>query len=181
MMTGPRRDFPVPHLAQRLADGALIYRDAKFLIKFLSQITQATRATFTDLYFQLTVFFFIQRGNKYVLSPRQGEILGGKGDLLIFPPGSMVTMENRPVMEGDYQALGVCYAHNLIDKVFSEMPPTTAANGVQIVRATEHNLPNILSLIQDTLDNNTLPDAIRDHRLLEPLLWLREQGFRLPT
>ena len=35
---GAARDFPVPHLAQRLADGALIYRDAKFLIKFLSQI-----------------------------------------------------------------------------------------------------------------------------------------------
>ena len=145
------------------------------------QITQATTATFTKLYFRLTFFFFIQRGSKYVLSPKQGEMLGEEGDLMIFAPGSMVTMENRPVMEGDYRALGVCYTHDLINSVFSDIPKSDAANDVQIVRAAEHNPSDILSLIQDTLDNDALPDTIRHHRLLEPLLWLREQGFQLPA
>ena len=144
-------------------------------------ITQATTATFTELYFRLTFFFFIQRGSKYVLSPKQGEMLGEEGDLMIFPPGSMVTMENRPVMEGDYRALGVCYTHDLINSVFSDVPKFDAAQGVQIVRASQHNPAGILSLIQDTLDNDALPATIRNHRLLEPLLWLREQGFQLPT
>lgn len=144
-------------------------------------ITQATRATFTELYFRLTFFFFIQRGSKYVLSPTQGEMLGEEGDLMIFPPGSMVTMENRPVMEGNYQALGVCYTHDLINSVFAGTPKSDAANGVQIVRAAEHQPSSILNLIQDTLNNSALPDSIRDHRLLEPLLWLREQGFQVPT
>lgn len=144
-------------------------------------ITQATTATFTELYFRLTFFFFIQRGSKYVFSPKQGEMLGEEGDLMIFPPGSLVTMENRPVMEGDYRALGVCYTHDLINSVFSDLPKTRAAKGVQIVRAAEHSSSEILSLIQDTLDNDALPGTIRDHRLLEPLLWLREQGFYLPT
>ncbi|MFT5868453.1 MAG: AraC-like DNA-binding protein [Paracoccaceae bacterium] len=145
------------------------------------QITQATTATFTELYFRLTFFFFIQRGSKYVLSPKQGEMLGEEGDLMIFPPGSMVTMENRPVMEGDYRALGVCYSHDLINSVFSDLPKLDAANGVQIVRVAENNPSGILSLIQDTLDNDALPETIRNHRLLEPLLWLREQGLQLPT
>ena len=144
-------------------------------------ITQATTATFTELYFRLTFFFFIQRGSKYVLSPKQGEMLGEEGDLMIFPPGSMVTMENRPVMEGDYRALGVCYTHDLINSVFSDVPEFDATQGVQIVRASQHNPAGILSLIQDTLDNDALPATIRNHRLLEPLLWLREQGFQLPT
>lgn len=144
-------------------------------------ITQATTATFTELYFRLTFFFFIQRGSKYVLSPKQGEMLGEEGDLMIFPPGSMVTMENRPVMEGDYRALGVCYTHDLINSVFGDAPKFDAAQGVQIVRASQHNPAGILSLIQDTLDNDALPATIRNHRLLEPLLWLREQGFQLPT
>jgi AraC-like DNA-binding protein len=144
-------------------------------------ITQATRATFTELYFRLTFFFFIQRGSKYVLSPKQGEMLGEEGDLMIFPPGSMVTMENRPVMEGDYRALGVCYSHDLINSVFSDLPKSDAANGIQIVRGAENNPSGILNLIQDTLDNDALPETIRNHRLLEPLLWLREQGLQLPT
>ena len=108
-------------------------------------------------------------------------MLGEEGDLMIFPPGSMVTMENRPVMEGDYRALGVCYTHDLINSVFSDVPKFDAAQGVQIVRASQHNPAGILSLIQDTLDNDALPSTIRNHRLLEPLLWLREQGFQLPT
>ena len=144
-------------------------------------ISQATRATFTELYFRLTFFFFIQRGSKYVLTPSQGEMLGQEGDLMIFPPGSMVTMENRPVMEGDYRAFGVSYSHDLINVVFSDLPKSDAAQGVQIVRAAENSPSNILGLIQDTLDNTALPDTIRDHRLLAPLLWLREQGFQLPT
>jgi len=144
-------------------------------------ITQATTATFTELYFRLTFFFFIQRGSKYVLSPSQGEMLGEEGDLMIFPPGSMVTMENRPVMEWDYRALGVSYSHDLINSVFSDLPKSNAAQGVQIVRRAENNTSLILKLIQDTLDNDALPVSIRDHRLLEPLLWLREQGFQLPT
>ena len=108
-------------------------------------------------------------------------MLGEEGDLMIFSPGSMVTMENRPVMEGGYRALGVCYTQDLINSVFGNAPKSDAAHGVQIVRASQHNPAGILSLIQDTLDNDALPATIRNHRLLEPLLWLREQGFQLPT
>ncbi len=144
-------------------------------------ITQATTATFTELYFRLTFLFFIQRGSKYVLHPTQGEMLGEEGDLMIFPPGAMVTMENRPVMNETYRALGVCFSHDLVDGVFSDVPKTQAERGVQIVRASEHNPSDILSLITDTLNNASLSEMIKKHRLLEPLLWLRAQGFNLPT
>ncbi|MEM1286024.1 MAG: AraC family transcriptional regulator [Pseudomonadota bacterium] len=145
------------------------------------QITQATTATFTELYFRLTFLFFIQRGSKYVLSPTQGEMEGHEGDLMIFPPGSIVTMENRPVMNADYRALGVCFTHDLVDSVFADVPKSDVASGVQIVRAKEHNPSDILSLIQETLDNDSLPETIKQHRLIEPLLWLRGKEFYLPT
>lgn len=145
------------------------------------QITQATTATFTELYFRLTFLFFIQRGSKHVLCPTQGEIAGHEGDLIIFPPGSIVTMENRPVMNDDYRALGVCFSHDLVDAVFADLPKTNSALGVQVVRALDHNPSDILSLIQETLDNDSLPEPIKQHRLIEPLLWLRSKGFQLPT
>ncbi|MGX9354723.1 helix-turn-helix transcriptional regulator [Roseobacteraceae bacterium S113] len=145
-------------------------------------ISQATRATFTELYFRLTFFFFIQSGAKYVHIPSQGEMLGEEGDLMIFPPGASVTMENRPVMEGNYRALGLCYTNAHIAQVFGEDagvrhgPPD-----IQVLRAKTHRPADILALIEDTLADNTLPSAIREHRLLEPLLWLRAQGFHLTT
>lgn len=144
-------------------------------------ITQATTATFVDLYFRLTFLFFIQRGEKHVETATQGEMLGREGDLMIFPPGAMVTMVNRPVLDDAYRALGVCFSHDLIDAVFADAPKTKIATDVQIIRSDLHNPNAILSLIQDNLSNDSLPEPIRQHRLIEPLIWLREQGIILPT
>lgn len=144
-------------------------------------ISQATTATFVDLYFRLTFLFFIERGSKQVETSTQGEILGEEGDLMIFPPGSMVTMENRPVLGEDYRALGVCFTHDLIDAVFGDLPTPPEAKGVQIVPASAPNLADILALIQATVNDAAMPEIVRQHRLLEPLIWLREQGVYLPT
>ncbi|EDQ32299.1 AraC-type DNA-binding domain-containing protein [Hoeflea phototrophica DFL-43] len=144
-------------------------------------ISQATTATFADLYFRLTFLFFIEHGSKQVETPMQGKILGEEGDLMIFPPGSMVTMVNRPTLEKDYRALGVCFTHDLIDAVYGDLPTPSTANGVQIVPAATHHPSGILALVQATLNDTTLPETIRQHRLLEPLIWLREQGIHLPT
>jgi AraC-like DNA-binding protein len=144
-------------------------------------ISQATTATFTDLYFRLTFLFFIQRGSKYVVTQSQSEMLGEEGDLMIFPPGAMVTMENRPVLNEMYRAFGVCFSHDLIEAVYGDLPNPKHATDVQIVR-TENPDPNaILSLLQDTLADEDLPMSIRKHRLIEPLIWLREIGIHLPT
>lgn len=144
-------------------------------------ISQATSATFTDLYFRLTFFFFIQRGTKRVLTLTNDEMFGEEGDLVILPPGSMITMENRTVLNGNFRALGVCFPHDLIEKVYADLPTPIEARGVQVLRAENYDLSIILKLIQDTLNDDTLPSSIRQHRLLEPLIWLREQGIHLPV
>ncbi|MEO1194297.1 MAG: AraC family transcriptional regulator [Pseudomonadota bacterium] len=100
---------------------------------------------------------------------------------MIFPPGSMVTMENRPVMNGDYRALGVSFPHEMIDAVFGDLPKTTALSEVQVVSGRASDPATILTLIQETLSDETPPAVIKRHRLLEPLVWLRAQGVRLPT
>ncbi|MEH6739224.1 MAG: AraC family transcriptional regulator [Sulfitobacter sp.] len=144
-------------------------------------ISQATTATFTDLYFRLTFFFFIQTGSKRVLSPTQGELIGQAGDLMIFPPGSMVTMENRPVLDDSYRAVGVSFSDDLIDAVFADHQLHTVPKGIQIVRAEPDHPSNLLDLITATLADDALPPSIQQHRLLEPLIWLRDKGYQLPT
>ncbi|MCR9194431.1 MAG: AraC family transcriptional regulator [Hyphomonas sp.] len=144
-------------------------------------ISQATTATFVDLYFRLTFLFFIEQGSKRVFTATQGEMVGEEGDLMIFPPASMVTMENRPVLGADYRAVGVCFTHDLIDAVYDGLPIPEEARGLQIVRASRHQPADVLALVQGTMNNQDLPETIREHRLLEPLIWLREQGIFLPT
>lgn len=143
-------------------------------------ITQATSATFTDLYFSLTFLFFIRSGSKRVTCPRNGEVVGESGDLMIVPPGSVITLENRPILNAHYRADGVCFANELVDQVFAE-PTRQTAPGIQVLHAEPHRPQHILSLIRETLERHDLPAEIRRHRLLEPLIWLRENGISLPS
>lgn len=142
-------------------------------------ISQATTATFTDLYFQHTFLFFIQVGSKRVLCPINGELIGYAKDVMIFPPGSMVTLENRPVLGNDYRATGVCFSHRMIETVFSKGKSTPEPTGIQILRDGADQSLQILSAVQATLNDTALPDPIRQHRLLEPLIWLKYNGIYL--
>lgn len=142
------------------------------------QITQATTATFTDLYLRVAFLFFIQTGSKQVLTPSQ-EIVAEEGDLLVFPPGSMVTMENRPLLDQSYRAVGVSFPDHLIRAVFRDAPQHSRQTGVDILRREDHRPMEILPVIMETLGSASLPRVVRKHRLVEPLLWLMDRGFHL--
>lgn len=140
-------------------------------------ISQATTATFTDLYFQHTFLFFIQVGSKKVLCPINGELIGHVEDVMIFPPGSMVTMENRPVLGDDYRATGVYFPRHMIETVFSNRKSKSESAGIQILQASTSC--QILNNIQATLNDTEIPEPIRQHRLLEPLIWLKYNDIHL--
>ncbi len=142
-------------------------------------ITQATAALFTDLYFSKTYLFYIQQGTKHFQVSGQKLMRAKEGDLIIFPPSSVVTIENRPVRNADYRALGLSFSHDLTDAVFADMP--WAKIGIQIVRPEASEFMGIVELARDTIENTALPPVIRRHRSQEPLIWLREQGVQLPV
>ena len=147
----------------------------------LFEITQATTATFTDLYIQYTFLFFIQTGSKRVVCPVNGELLGAEGDLMIFPPGGMVTLENRPVVDRAYKAVGISFPDSLIQDVFPEerAPGSEQGHGVRVVRSQQSDPAPVIAAIQETISRDDLPEAVRQHRLLEPLVWLRQEGYWL--
>lgn len=143
-------------------------------------ITQATTATFTDLYLRLAFLFFVQTGSKRVVTRTQ-DLVAHEGDLLIFPPGSMVTMENRPVLDASYAAVGISFSDALVKDVFSRGPSTANGSAVQILRAMPHRPMDLLPIIKDTLERRSLPESILRQRLKEPLIWLKETGVHLAT
>lgn len=144
----------------------------------LYPISQATTATFSDLYLRLAFLFFIETGSKRVVTPTQ-DLIGEEGDLLIFPPGSMVTMENRPVLDRSYRAVGISFPDELVTAVFADLPVPADRGSVQILRAEPHRPMDLLPIIEDTLSQEALPDVILRHRLLEPLIWLKDKGVHI--
>lgn len=144
----------------------------------LYPITQATTATFTDLYLRVAFLFFIQAGSKQVSTPSQ-ELVAEEGDLLVFPPGSMVTMQNRPVLDRSYRAVGLSFPDQMVRAIFGDGPSRAGGTGIELLRRDEHRPMDILPIIVETLGNTSLPAVIKQNRLAEPLLWLKAKGVRL--
>lgn len=143
-------------------------------------IVQATSSVFPDLYFRQTFLFFIESGSKRVVDSQKSELIAETGDLLLFPPESMVTMENRPVMENNYRALGIAYSNDSVLSVFPESS-TSSTSDIQIIRSEKYHPELLVPLIQETMHDKNLPEALRNHRLMEPLIWLKHQGFQAPA
>lgn len=147
-------------------------------------ISQATNAALTDIYFHKTCLFFIQKGEKHVMDSEQKPMIGYEGDLIIFSTGSIVTMENHPVINDKYQATGMAFPQHIIDDIFlssATQPQEKNIPHIQIIDGEETLFSNLLSLIHETVSNPDLPDIIKNHRLREPLIWLRDMGYKIPT
>lgn len=172
--TGRTRGFGAPALVR---DGP-VHETGTTDEVALYQITQATTATFTDLYLRVAFLFFIQSGSKQVRTPDQ-ETIAEEGDLLVVPPGSFVTMENRPLLDQSYRAIGVSFPDHLIRAVFGDAAHKSGKSGINVLRREPHRPMEILPIISETLENVTLPDVVKKHRLVEPLLWLMDRGFHL--
>ncbi|MDS1136745.1 helix-turn-helix transcriptional regulator [Nitratireductor indicus] len=149
-------------------------------------ISQATAATFADLYIDQTFLCFVRSGTKRVLCPINGELIAGEGDLLVFPSGSFVTLENRPLRDAAYRAEGVCFAHDLIASVFTgpahlERGAASAERmtGIRVIPAELRSSERMLAQIRETIACADIPAPIRRHRFLEPLIWLRHLGVEL--
>jgi len=150
------------------------------IIEYVSvlHISQATTATFSDLYFSKTFLFFIQNGSKVIVDNSGNEIVGNKGDILVCAPGSFVTMKNRPHLDKNYQAIGVSFDGHLIKNVFNDSKPPPHNKLVQLVSRKEYSNSEILSIFLNTIDiSKTLPPEILESRLSEPLLWLKQNGY----
>ena len=143
-------------------------------------IVQATNAVFPDLYLRQTFLFFIEQGAKRVLDTAGNEWLAEEGDMLIFPPDSFVTMENRPVMEKNYRATGISYSAEAVASIFPLSNALQSVMDVQIIRSEEYESSTLVPLLKNSISNEQLPESIRHHRLLEPLIWLKQLGIQLP-
>ncbi|MEM9602301.1 MAG: AraC family transcriptional regulator [Pseudomonadota bacterium] len=144
----------------------------------LFEISQATSATFSALYVRQTSLFFVLQGTKRVQSAR-AELLASAGDLLVFPPRLLVSMENRPDSDAQYRAVGLSYADDLVATTFGDAGSNRTAQDIQIVRNTPLRPHTLLPLIQDTLSRADLPPALHARRVVEPLIWLREAGYHI--
>lgn len=132
------------------------------------RLRQAVRAEFRAVVGETPVILRVEQGRKVVRGAVAGEVeLGG---LALLPAGLALDVENYPAGDGPYRATALLV-----------LPQVAAPTGVsrrfqtQDARATA-----AFDRALDLLRRPAVPQSIRDHAVLEVLLWLEAAGVVLP-
>lgn len=145
------------------------------------KIVQATTHRFRDLYIYNTMLVLVEAGAKSVRPAPTSQFDVLPGELLIFPSGKLITIENRIISGSDYRAWCVSYPDELVESVFGLKDPKAEHTAAINVGHCPERLAAQLRGLEDIQAEKGTPAEIIEHRLREPLVWLKSMGLNLAT
>ncbi len=132
------------------------------------RLRQAVRASFRAVVGEAPIVLRVEQGRKVVRGAVSGEV--PVGALALLPGGVPLDVENHPTVEGPYRATGILI-----------LPQVTAPTGKgSNLQTSDSRALVAFDRALDLLRRPAVPQAIRDHAVLEVLLWLDAAGVRLP-
>lgn len=143
------------------------------------RITQSTTQTFRDLYMHKTLLVLIRAGSKQLHPDTERSLVAHPGQLLVFPSGTFITLENRALSGSDYQADCICYSDDMLAEIFLKKRTPIKIPSAIHVKHCPTGLASIVKGLRQVVSDSELPDEIKYHHLLEPLVWLKSMGVEL--
>ena len=132
------------------------------------RLRQAVRASFRAVVGEAPVILRVEQGRKVIRGAVAGEV--PVGALALLPAGLALDVENHPGARGPYRATGIVV-----------LPQIDAPRGVVLaLHTTDGRALAAFERALEMLRRPAVPQAIRDHAVLEVLLWLDAAGIRLP-
>jgi AraC-like DNA-binding protein len=132
------------------------------------RLRQAVRAAFRAVTGEAAVILRVDRGRKVIRGAMTAEV--PEGALVLMPAGVALDVENHPGADGVYRATAILVPHTVA-------APRGAAT------AGQSGDPRGLAAFERALAAlraPAVPGVIKDHAVLEVLLWLDAAGVRLP-
>lgn len=143
-------------------------------------IGQAAAVPMDEVFVSRAFVCLVLAGEKRLAGAGRGAVLAREGDVVAFPAGALVTMENRPTREARYRAAGLFFPPDLIATVFGDIAPGPHEIPRPQIVPADPDAVALFRRLAETLADETLPPSIRRHRSIEPLVWLRDKGVHLP-
>lgn len=132
------------------------------------RLRQAVQAQFRAVVGETPVILRVDQGRKVVRGAMAVDV--GAGGLALLPSGVALDVENHPAADGPYRATGILVLPQIA-------APTGVARGFQTQDA---RAVAAFDRALDLLRRAAVPQSIRNHAVLEVLLWLEAAGVVLP-
>ncbi len=132
------------------------------------RLRQAVRAQFRAVVGEVPVILRVEQGRKVVRGAVAGEVAAG--GLALLPAHLALDVENHPAPDGPYRATGLLVLPHLA-------APTGPSSGLG---TGDSRAWAAFARAVEVQRQAAVPQSIRDHAVLEVLLWLDAAGVRLP-
>ena len=132
------------------------------------RLRQAVRAEFRAVVGEVPVILRVDQGRKVVRGSVAGEVTAG--GLALLPAGLPLDVENHPVADGPYRATAILVGAQIA-------APRGLSRGLHTFDA---RASVAFDRALDLIRRPAVPQTLRDHAVLEVLLWLDALGLRLP-
>ncbi len=145
-----------------------------------SIIRQASEAYFRSVWVEAPSIIYVRQGSKYIETD-DSKIRITENQAVIFSPGQILGIKNRPDENADYLADVFTFDAELVKKCYSSINAQAPANSNFSAIAVNTEMQNAFSKAKQDLIAQEIPDNIIQHRATELLLWLSESGvyFRI--
>ncbi len=138
------------------------------------RLRQAVRATFRAVVGEAPLILRVDQGRKVIRGVRYPHSQGGidvpQGAIGLMPAQVALDVENHPASDGPYRATGLLIPSGIA------VPTGASSSGATSEQRTMAAFDRALDLMR----RPGVPQSIRDHAVLEVLLWLDAVGLRLP-
>lgn len=138
------------------------------------RLRQAVRATFRAVVGEAPLILRVERGRKVIRGGQFTHAFAGidvpEGALALMPAQVALDVENHPASDGPYRATGLLIPSRI----------SVPMGGSVTNTSTDQRALAAFDRALDLMRRPSVPQTIRDHSVLEVLLWLDAAGVRLP-
>lgn len=143
------------------------------------QVTQNSPAELDNIFNSSTLIVLILAGSKTVQLEDKSYFTANAGQLVIISPREFITVENKPEKDEAYKALCISYPYidNTIGSQHEFDIPFSSL--YQFVNTLPNELVSSIVNLDSFINSDSVPDVIKHHKAMEPLVWLQALGVNL--
>lgn len=141
------------------------------------KVNQKTPIELSNIYNNTMLLILVTSGVKVIKYEDGTYQAVEKGQVLVISPKKFITVNNQPEKNGAYQAICLSYSNINQWTKYLQKQHRRVAPQYQVIQSVSGSLVNLFHSLEQYQDLSTIPQEVKCHRFIEPIIWLNLLGI----
>ena len=141
------------------------------------KVNQKTPIELSNIYNNAMLLILVTSGAKVIKYEDGTYQTVEKGQVLVISPKKFITVNNQPEKNGAYQAICLSYKNISQWLKYLQKQHRRVVSHYQVVKSVPNDLVNLFYSMEQYQDLSTIPQEVKYHKFIEPVIWLSLLGI----